>query len=88
MQNIKCYHYIQYDDGKITQEEFIDKFDFEKIGRCIVNCLGELRRHIYEEYEDGTRKEILLADEKLSNLTTSDNGGFYLNYLYLCDNLN
>lgn len=77
---VKRYYYVVYDDDKITEEGYVDPIDFEAVGRMIRSNLGELRKHIYEEYEDGTRFELLLADERLYKKVIDD-GCFHLPYI-------
>lgn len=79
MKYIKRYYYVVYDDDKITEEGYVNPDDYEAVGKMIRSNLGELRKHIYEEYEDGTRFELLLADERLYEKVVG-NGCFHLPY--------
>ena len=65
MKEIKQYHLVRYDNGEITDEQTCNPTDYNQIGLFIMGALGEYSKHLYEEYTDGTRYEIMLIDERL-----------------------
>lgn len=75
---IKQYRFVQYDDGVVTSEIVVGKDDFESIGRMMQNYIGELTRHVYEEYTDGTRLEMFLGEEKLYNYISKNDDVYCL----------